>query len=95
MDVAELGLRLVGGSLEGVGIRHVDLHRACADVEGRKLVARLLQRRLLDIGQHEVDAIPRQCPADAEPDPVGGAGDERRLAGKFHRLLLTSSVPSS
>src|SRR5665213_3750329 len=84
MHLAEFRLRLIGGALVGSRVGNVDFERVGADVEAGKLGPRDLELRLFDVGEHDIDAVARQRPADAEPDAIGGAGDERRLAGEVH-----------
>jgi hypothetical protein len=45
------------------------------------------------IGQHKIDAAPRQRLADAKADTVGGGGDENDLAGEIHQALLPRLPP--
>jgi hypothetical protein len=84
MDVAEFGLRLVGGAFEHGGVGNIDHDGAGSYVVGGEFVARDIELRLLDVGEHDVDAVARQRPADAKADTIGGTGHESRLAGEIH-----------
>src|SRR5580692_3464442 len=84
MDIAEFGLGLVGGALECGGVGNIHLDRAGADVEGGEFAARDLELRLFDIGEHDIDAVARQRPADAKADAVGSPRDKGGLAREIH-----------
>ena len=88
MDIAEFSLGLIGRALERRQIGDVDLDRVGANIEGGQFLSRDLKPCLLDVREHDVDAVARQGTANAQADPVGGAGDKRGLAGKLHHRRM-------
>ena len=94
MDIAECGLGFIRRALEHRGVGNVHHDGVGAHVEGGEFAAGGLELRLLDIGEHDIDAVARQRPADAEPDAVGRAGDEGGLAGKIHHRRSIGRQPA-
>jgi hypothetical protein len=76
MDGAEPGQRRVPQRLDRRPVGHVGCHREHRGAGFGDAGSRLGQRRLLDVGQHHVQALGREAPGQPEPDPTGGAGDD-------------------
>jgi len=91
------GSRVSKSSLRMTAIGEVDEANAAIGVAIAALQDQAVQLRLLDIGQHDVNAVACQRPTDAKPDAVGSTGHECCLSGKIpHRSTgIVFRLPAS
>src|SRR3982074_2722298 len=82
--MAEFRLGFVSRALERGRVGNIHLYRVGADIERGELAARDLKLCPLDVGEHDIDAVVRQCPANAEADAIGRTRDKGGLAGEVH-----------